>query len=63
MDYYKQIYKRKSFHFFKNAEGLTDEEINKRLFELQQKENKKKVQIDAVNIKFWHSPFIKVKEW
>ena len=27
MDYYKQIYKRKSFHFFKNAEGLTDEEM------------------------------------
>lgn len=34
------------------AKGLTDEEINKRLFELQQRENKKKVQIDAVNIKF-----------
>ena len=27
MDYYKQIFKRKSFHIFKNTDTLTDSEI------------------------------------
>ena len=27
MDYYKQIFKRKSFHIFKNTETLSDDEI------------------------------------
>lgn len=29
MDYYKQIFKRKSFHIFKDTENLTDTEIQK----------------------------------
>ncbi len=29
MDYYKQIFKRKSFHIFKNTENITDTEIKR----------------------------------
>ena len=28
MNYYKQIFKRKSFHFFKEREEISDNEIN-----------------------------------
>ena len=29
VDYYKQIFKRKSFHFFKDRLDLKDDELNK----------------------------------
>lgn len=29
MDFYKQIFKRKSFHFFKETEKITEEDLNK----------------------------------
>ena len=53
MDYYKQIFKRKSFHFFKDIQPLTSDEINElEDFIKTVKPLNKKIKTEAVDFLF-----------